>query len=139
MSPPVASSPALPIAHIALRFLIVVNWLMAAAIFALLVVMPNERWIMSAFNLPPSPDTERVVAGLRSIAVLGLAATPLNYAVLKAITLHRGNGTRRRPLRRGERATHADYRLGSCWRCSSSASQSERFPKPCRVRPIPFT
>ena len=85
MSPPVSSSPALPIAHVALRFLIVVNWLMAAAIFALLIVMPNERWIMSAFNLSPSPDSERVVAGLRSIAVLGLAATPLNYAVLKQL------------------------------------------------------
>ena len=80
------SSPAaLPIAHVALRILIVVNWLSGAAILALLLVMPNEQWIMSAFKLAPSPEAERVVMGLRAIAVLGLAAIPLNYAVLKRL------------------------------------------------------
>ena len=33
-----------------LRILIVVNWLGGAAILALLVVMPNEQWIMSRFQ-----------------------------------------------------------------------------------------
>jgi len=47
--------------------------------------MPNEQWIMSAFKLSPSPDTERLVMGLRVIAVLGLAAIPLHYAVLKRL------------------------------------------------------
>ena len=68
-----------------LRILIVVNWLGGAAILALLVVMPNEQWIMSAFKLSPSPEAERLVMGLRAIAVLGLAAIPLNYAVLKRL------------------------------------------------------
>ncbi len=85
MSKPVSSSAALPIAHVVLRILIVLNWLMGAAILALLVVMPNEQWIMSAFKLSPSPDAERVVMGLRAIAVLGLAVIPLNYAVLKRL------------------------------------------------------
>jgi hypothetical protein len=85
MSRPVSSSAALPIAHVVLRILIVVNWLMAAAILALLVVMPNEQWIMSAFKLSPSLDAERVVMGLRAIAVLGLAVIPLNYVVLKRL------------------------------------------------------
>jgi hypothetical protein len=58
---------------------------MAAAILALLVVMPNEQWIMSAFKLSPSPDAERLVMGLRAIAVLGLVAIPLNYVVLKRL------------------------------------------------------
>jgi Protein of unknown function (DUF2975) len=80
-----SSSAALPIAHVVLRILIVVNWLMGAAILALLVVMPNEQWIMSAFKLSPSPDAERLIMGLRAIAVLGLAAIPLNYAVLKRL------------------------------------------------------
>jgi hypothetical protein len=78
-----SNSAALPIAHVVLRILIVLNWLAGAAILALLVVMPNERWIMSAFKLSPSPEAEQLIMGLRAIAVLGLAAIPLNYAVLK--------------------------------------------------------
>jgi hypothetical protein len=85
MSGSTSSSAALPIAHLVLRILIVLNWLYGAAIFVLLVVMPNEQWIMSAFKLSPSPDAERLVAGLRAIAVLGLAAVPVNYAVLKRL------------------------------------------------------
>ena len=78
-------STALPIAHVVLRILIVLNWLGGAAILALLVVMPNEQWIMAAFKLPPSPDAHRLVMGLRAIAVLGLATIPLNYVVLKRL------------------------------------------------------
>ena len=84
MSKP-ASSAALPIAHVVLRILIVLNWLGGAAILALLVVMPNEQWIMSAFKLSPSPEAERLVMGLRAIAGLGLVAIPLNYVVLKRL------------------------------------------------------
>src|SRR5437899_7186955 len=80
-----ASSAALPIAYVVLRLLIVGNWLMGAVILALLVVMPNEQWIMSAFKLSPSPDTDRLIMGLRAIAALGLAGIPLNYAVLKRL------------------------------------------------------
>src|SRR5687768_9157145 len=80
-----SSSAALPIAYVVLRVLIVVNWLTAAAILVLLVVMPNEQWIMSAFELTPSPEAERLVMGLRAVAVLGLATIPLNHAVLKRL------------------------------------------------------
>ncbi|MEK6288072.1 MAG: DUF2975 domain-containing protein [Acidobacteriota bacterium] len=85
MSNPKSSSAALPIAHVVLRILIVLNWLSGAAILALLVVMPNEQWIMAAFKLSPSPEAERLVMGLRAIAVLGLVAIPLNYVVLKRL------------------------------------------------------
>jgi len=85
MSKPVSSSAALPIAYAMLRILIVLNWLMAAAILALLFVIPNEQWIMSTFRLAPSPDAQRLVMGLRTIAVLGLAVIPLNYVVLKRL------------------------------------------------------
>jgi hypothetical protein len=85
MSRPASSSPALPIAYVVLRILIVLNWLMGAAILALLVVSPNEQWIMSALDLSPSPEAERLVMGLRAIAVLGLAAIPLNFVVLKRL------------------------------------------------------
>ena len=85
MSKPTPSSAALPIAYVVLRILIIANWLSGVAILALLVVMPNEQWIMSAFKLSPSPEAERLVMGLRVIAVLGLAAIPLNYVVLKRL------------------------------------------------------
>ena len=78
-------SAALPIAHAALRILIILNWLVGVAIIALLVITPNEQWIMSAFKLSSSPETERLVMGLRAIALLGLGTIPLNYAVLKRL------------------------------------------------------
>src|SRR6185295_6641627 len=85
MSRPASSSAALPITYVFLRILIVVNWLGGIAILALLVVMPNEQWIMSAFKLSPSPDAERLILGLRAVAVLGLISIPLNYVVLKRL------------------------------------------------------
>jgi DUF2975 family protein len=85
MSKPISSSAALPIVSVLLRILIVVNWLGGVAILALLVAMPNEQWIMSAFKLSPSPDAERLIMGLRAVAVLGLVTIPLHYVVLKRL------------------------------------------------------
>lgn len=85
MSKPAPPSAALPIAYIVLRILIVVNWMMIPVILALLFVMPNEQWIMKSFGLSPGPEAERVVMGLRAIAVLGLVAVPLHYIVLKRL------------------------------------------------------
>jgi hypothetical protein len=65
-----------------LRTLIVVNWLSAVAILVLLLLMPHEQWILTSFKIPPSPDADRLVLGLRAVAVLGLAAVPVNYAIL---------------------------------------------------------
>ena len=84
MSKP-ASSAALPIAHVVLRILIVLNWLGGAGILALLVVMPNRQWIMRSFHLSPSPDAEQLIMGLRAIAALGLVGIPLNYVILKRL------------------------------------------------------
>ena len=85
MSKLASSSAALPIAHVVLRILIVGNWLMAAGIFALLFVLPHKQWILSSLDLSPSAEADRVVMGLRAIAVIGLAAIPLNYSVLKRL------------------------------------------------------
>ena len=85
MSTSASSSAALPIAHVVLRILIVVNWLFGGAILTLLIVSPNEQWIISAFKLSPGPEAARLVMGLRAVAVLGLAAIPLNYSVLKRL------------------------------------------------------
>jgi len=80
-----SSSAALPIAYLLLRILVVLNWVMGAAILALLVALPNEQWIMSAFKLSPSPDATRLVMGLRAAAALGVAVVPLNYMILKRL------------------------------------------------------
>jgi hypothetical protein len=78
-------SAALPITYVVLRILIVVNWLGGAAILVLLVAIPHERWIMTSLGLSPSPEADRIVLGLRAIAVVGLVAVPLNHMVLKRL------------------------------------------------------
>jgi len=85
MSRQPSSSAALPIAYVVLRILIVLNWLMAVGILGLAFLSPNVQWIMWFLELSPSPDAERVVMGLRAMAVLGLATIPLNYGILKRL------------------------------------------------------
>lgn len=80
-----SSSAALPIAYGVLRTLIVVNWLGGLAILVLLVVIPHEQWILRSLELSPSPETARLVLGLRAIAVIGLVTIPLNHGVLKRL------------------------------------------------------
>ena len=78
-------STALPIAYVLLRILVVLNWLVGAAILALLVALPNREWIMSALDLSPGSDAERIIWGLRAIAVVGLVTIPINHAILKRL------------------------------------------------------
>ena len=85
MAQSVSSSAALPIGYAVLRILIILNWIGGAAILALLLLSPNERWIMSAFKLSPSPEAERIVMGLRAVAVLGLGGIVLNYGILERL------------------------------------------------------
>src|SRR5688572_9761263 len=85
MSGPASSSAALPLAYLLLRILVVVNWLLGVAILLLLVVMPNREWIMSALEIAPSPEADRIVMGLRAIAGIGLVAILLNYAIFKRL------------------------------------------------------
>lgn len=85
MATTASSSAALPIAHVTLRLLIVINWVLGAAILVLLTVLPHEQWILTSLELPPSPEADRVIFGLRAVAVLGLAAVPLHYAHLKRL------------------------------------------------------
>lgn len=82
---PRSYSAALPIVWVVMRILIVVNWTVGLAILALLVVMPNEQWIMSAFKLAPSPEATRLIWGLRGVAMIGLVTVPINYLVLKRL------------------------------------------------------
>ncbi len=84
MSKP-ASSAALPLAHAALRILIVLNWLAGAATAALLLATPNRQWIIRAFRLSLLPDTDQLILGMRTIAAIFLVAIPLHYVVLKRL------------------------------------------------------
>jgi hypothetical protein len=83
--PRAASSAALPIAHLMLRFLVILNWLSGAAILVLLVAMPTTRWIMSSLDLSPGPEADRVIFGLHAMAVIGLATIPIHYVVLRRL------------------------------------------------------
>lgn len=86
MSTPAPSSAALPIAYVVLRTLIVVNGFVGAAILSLLIwSLTHEQWTMTALGVPPSPDTGRLIIGMRAVAALGLAAIPLNHIVLKRL------------------------------------------------------
>ena len=85
MTKAVSESSALPVAHFVLRLLIVLNFATAVLIVILLVAMPNQRWIMEAFKLDPSPDADRVIFGLRAIAVIGLVIVPVYHLVLKKL------------------------------------------------------
>lgn len=82
---PRSQATTLPIAYAVLRILIILNWLTGAAILTLLVAMPIDRWIMTEFAIPPSPEADRLIMGLRTVAVIGLATIPLNYAVLRRL------------------------------------------------------
>ena len=79
---PHSYSAALPIARIVLRVLIVLNWLLAAAVLVLLFVMPHERWLMVSLHLTPSPEATRILWGMRGIAVIGLVTIPLYHLIL---------------------------------------------------------
>lgn len=78
-------SVALPLARGLLRILIVLNWLWASAIIVLLVAMPNRDWIISALDLSPSFETDRIVTALRAVALLGIVVIGLHYFVLKRL------------------------------------------------------
>jgi hypothetical protein len=77
-------SPTLSLARIALRVLIVINWLSGAAILGLLVAtIVAPEWTFAALGISPSSWIRPMMGGLRVIAALGLVAIPLNHAVLR--------------------------------------------------------
>ena len=85
MSKVLSESAALPVAHFVLRSLIFLNWFGAIAIFVVLVFCPYEEWLMRSFKLSPSAEADRLIMGMRAIAILGLISMPVNYAILKKL------------------------------------------------------
>ena len=81
---PRPSSTALPTAYIVLRILIVLNYVYAAVVAAILVGMfTAETWTLMALGVPLSAQSAPLIMGMRAIAALGLVAVPLNLAMLR--------------------------------------------------------
>jgi Na+/melibiose symporter-like transporter len=75
-------SAALPIAYVALRILIVVNWVLGACILGLLIyTFINEPWTMRALEVTDYPKAQIVLNGMRAIAAIGLVSIPLNHII----------------------------------------------------------
>jgi len=74
---------ALPIAYVALRILIVLNWLFGAGILAVLAsTLVDEGWTLKALGVSEFADAGAVIMGMRAIATLGLVSIPLVHAIL---------------------------------------------------------
>jgi hypothetical protein len=82
----VKHSSALRLAWVTLRVLIILNWLVGAAILTLLIAtIVAEQWTLTALGIPPSSQIRPMMTGLRAIAALGLVAIPLNHAILRRL------------------------------------------------------
>jgi hypothetical protein len=77
-------SAALSASRIALRILILLNWVYGAIVFAILVGMfTAPHWTMTAIGIPPSAESGwLMIQGMRMIPALGLVGVPLNFIVL---------------------------------------------------------
>ena len=79
-------SSVFPVARVALRIVIVLNWLFGATILALLIAtLVAEQWTFTALGISPSSQIRSMIVGLRAIAALGVVAVPLNDAVLRRL------------------------------------------------------
>ena len=77
---------ALPVARIVLKLLVVLNWIYAAMVLAILVgLLSNAAWTMTALGFAPADQTAALITGVRLIALVGLAAVPLNLIVLRRL------------------------------------------------------
>jgi len=83
---PTNKSAALPVAYVVLRLLIIVNWIYAACLIALLSYsFINEPFLMRALKLSSPAENPALVIGIRSIAALGILSVPLNLAMLNRL------------------------------------------------------
>ena len=74
-------APVLTASHVVLRILIILNWIYGAGILAILILSITLGWPV----MTPSPETERLLLGMRAVALFGLVSIPLHYLVLKRL------------------------------------------------------
>jgi DUF2975 family protein len=78
---PHAFPAALIVSRIALRILIVLNWIYGAAILGLIIFsFTAESWLLPALKV-----TEPMMVGMRAVAMLGLVCIPLYNVILRRL------------------------------------------------------
>jgi Protein of unknown function (DUF2975) len=83
---PRSQSAVLPVAYVVLRILILLNWLYAACLVALLSYsFVDEPFLMRALKLASPAENPALVFGVRTIAGLGILSVPLNLAMLRRL------------------------------------------------------
>jgi cbb3-type cytochrome oxidase subunit 3 len=79
-------SSALPAASVTLRTLIVLNWVCGALIFALLLIsFEAEEWTWQALGVGSVAGHQDLVAGMRSIMVIGIVSVPITFVVFRQL------------------------------------------------------
>ena len=77
---------ALPVARVVLKLLVLLNWIYAAVVLAILAgLVSNPAWAMTALGFAPTDQTAALITGARLLALVGLAAVPLNLIVLRRL------------------------------------------------------
>jgi hypothetical protein len=80
------NASALPFAAVALRALIVLNWLFGVLILVLLVIsFQAEAWTWRALGVGSIAGHEGVVAGMRAIMVIGVIGVPIAFVVFSRL------------------------------------------------------
>ena len=79
-------SSALPVAWVTLRTLIILNWVYGALIFSLLLIsFQAEGWTWRALGVGSIAAHEGIVAGMRSIMVIGIASVPIAFVFFRQL------------------------------------------------------
>ncbi len=79
-------STALFATQVTLRTLIVLNWIFGAVILAMLAFsFQAEEWTWRALGVGPVAGHEGIVAGMRTIMLIGIAGTPITYVVFSRL------------------------------------------------------
>ena len=79
-------SSVLPVAWVTLRTLIVLNWVYGALIFLfLLISLRAEEWTWRALGVGSIAGHEGIVAGMRSIMVIGIVSVPIAFVFFRQL------------------------------------------------------
>ncbi len=79
-------SSVLPVAWVTLRTLIVLNWVYGALIFLfLLISFRAEEWTWRALGVGSIAGHEGIVAGMRSIMVIGIVSVPIAFVFFRQL------------------------------------------------------
>jgi hypothetical protein len=79
-------SSVLPVAGVTLRTVMVLNWVFGALILSLLLIsFQAEKWTWRALGVGTVAGHEGIVAGMRSIMVIGIVSVPIAFVVFSQL------------------------------------------------------